>query len=93
MFFFILRLRCRQGTFAVGGTGVTLGLLGFSFGKKKEEDEVDRLTLKYRDARLAHSQQDLKAADGFYLEALKVITGFHTSKLSKTLFTDINFIL
>ena len=53
--------------------GVSLGLLGFSFGSNKKEDkETDALTLKYRDARLAHHRSDLQRADRLYKEALQV---------------------
>ena len=56
----------------VGVGGVSLGLLGFSFGSKKEDKETDALTLKYRDARLAHHRSDLQKADKLYKEALQV---------------------
>ncbi|CAL1538618.1 unnamed protein product [Lymnaea stagnalis] len=74
-FFTTPAIKYRTGTksraaLLVSGT-LSFALLGINFGKKDEE-AVDPLTQKYRDARLAHMRQDLKEADNLYHECLKL---------------------
>lgn len=79
---FVQTLKAKNLTVAGTGLGISYSLFGISFGwgKKEEEEEPDKLTLKYREARLAHSRQDLQKAEDLYHECLQLSKAMLKSK-------------